>query len=277
MDLVENYNGTVMTTSLKIAEVFGKNHRDILRKIKEKQHLFNERNFALVSYTDNKEELRPMYLLDRDFASYLVMGFTGSKADEWKLKYINAFNKMEEKLKEFITEEEKLKLQLFSKDPLEVAAAHNKLVQLEIDAATLPLKQEIKEKDLVIVDKEKTIKKKEQDIDHKQEIIDGYVENVSLSGKRAIIRDVVRYNGANFKNRYNLLYKEFENKYHMNLNYRLNKYNENRPEGKKKIKSKLGYIVEVEKKTDELYDIAVKLFETDVKELAKKFYNTIKC
>ncbi len=75
--------------------------------------------------------------MDRDGFSILVMGFTGKKALEWKLKYIEAFNNMEEKLKSsnILTDEEKLKLQLFSKDPAEVAYAHNKLVEI----ATAPL------------------------------------------------------------------------------------------------------------------------------------------
>lgn len=49
--------------------------------------------------------------------------------------------KMEEALKsgDYLSEEEKLKLQLFSKDPLEVASAHNRLVHLEVDKATAPL------------------------------------------------------------------------------------------------------------------------------------------
>lgn len=99
-----------VTTSLKIAEIFGKNHRDLLRKIEEKTALFNERNFALVNYTDKKGEERPMYLLDRDFTTYLIMGFTGSKADEWKLKYINAFNEMEREINRPLTTEEKIQV-----------------------------------------------------------------------------------------------------------------------------------------------------------------------
>lgn len=98
-DLVEFTNGKAMTTSLRIAEVFEKDHSKVLRKIKEKQVLFNEANFGLVEYEDTKGEKRPMFLLDRDFTSYIIMGFTGQKADVWKLKYIDAFNKMEEQLK----------------------------------------------------------------------------------------------------------------------------------------------------------------------------------
>ena len=79
--------------------------------------------------------------MNRDGFSLLAMGFTGKKAFEQKLKYIEAFNKMEEKLKkgDYLSEEEKLKLQLFSKDPLEVASAHNRLVELEVNKATAPL------------------------------------------------------------------------------------------------------------------------------------------
>ena len=41
-----------------------------------------------------------MFLMNRDGFALLVMGFTGKEALEWKLKYIEAFNKMETMLKE---------------------------------------------------------------------------------------------------------------------------------------------------------------------------------
>lgn len=100
INLVTNENGKAMTTSLKIAEVFGKDHSKVLRSIREKLELFNEANFGLVDYTDNKGESRPMYLLDRDFTTFLIMGFTGKKADQFKLDYISAFNQMEQIIKE---------------------------------------------------------------------------------------------------------------------------------------------------------------------------------
>ena len=61
------------------------------------------------------------------------MGFTGKKADEWKMKYIKAFNEMEQMLKDGtqLTEKQKLELQLFSKNKAEVAEAHKKLLELE--------------------------------------------------------------------------------------------------------------------------------------------------
>ena len=46
-----------------------------------------------------------MYLMNRDGFSLLAMGFAGKKALQWKLKYIEAFNEMEETLKQDYLEE----------------------------------------------------------------------------------------------------------------------------------------------------------------------------
>lgn len=91
--------------------------------------------FVSSTYKNSRGRNYDEFLMDRDGFSLLVMGFTGKKALEWKLKYIDAFNKMEETLKSVscLSEEEKLKLQLFSKDPLEVASAH---ISLELPSLT---------------------------------------------------------------------------------------------------------------------------------------------
>lgn len=99
-DLVEIENGQPVTTSLKIAELFGKNHKEVLRDIREKilPHItddFNERNFAPVDYRDGKGQYRPMYYLTRDGFTMVAMGYTGPKAMRFKEAYINEFNKME--------------------------------------------------------------------------------------------------------------------------------------------------------------------------------------
>lgn len=96
---------SIMTVSSReIAEHFGKNHRDVLRSIdniiKE-----GERKIALSSlfyesqYTSKQNKQLKEYQITRDGFSLLVMGFTGKKALEWKLKYIEAFNKMEAELR----------------------------------------------------------------------------------------------------------------------------------------------------------------------------------
>lgn len=137
-----NQDGRILASSRDVAEKFGKRHDHILRDIESFQK--DIPNLGEMFFEDELPDKygrnQKIYWMNRDGFSLLCMGFTGKKALEWKLKYIDAFNKMEEKLKsgDYLSEEEKLKLQLFSKDPLEVAAAHNRLVEL----ATAPLKAE---------------------------------------------------------------------------------------------------------------------------------------
>lgn len=91
----------VKTTSLKVAEVFGKMHKDILRKLEtlDCSKEFNERNFTLVKYIDKKGERRPMYEMTKDGFMFAVMGFTGKKAARLKEAYIVTFNQMAEQLR----------------------------------------------------------------------------------------------------------------------------------------------------------------------------------
>lgn len=85
---------TATISSLKVAERFGKNHRDVLRAI---QNMgcptdFTERNFALSEYLDPTGRRLPCYQITRDGFALLAMGFTGPEAMAWKVAYIQAFN-----------------------------------------------------------------------------------------------------------------------------------------------------------------------------------------
>lgn len=98
-------NGKAITTSLKVAEYFGKRHCDVLRQINllECSDLFRQRNFALSNYTrqnGNVTKSYPMYYMTRDGFTFLAMGFTGKVAAKFKEAYINAFNEMERIIQE---------------------------------------------------------------------------------------------------------------------------------------------------------------------------------
>ena len=105
----DNINGQTVpsTTSLKIAEVFGKEHKDVIKAIEN--HIaegeFTERNFALSSYKDPSGKLNKFYILDERFTTFLVMGFTGKEAAKWKLQYIDEFQRMREELKNKVIRE----------------------------------------------------------------------------------------------------------------------------------------------------------------------------
>lgn len=85
-----------MTDSLKVADYFGKQHKNILAIIKNLpcSDEFNRLNFKPVKYIDEKGEKRPMYLMTQDGFTLLVMGFTGKKAMQFKERYIAEFNAM---------------------------------------------------------------------------------------------------------------------------------------------------------------------------------------
>lgn len=96
-DAVEVKDGHPVTSSLRIADIFGKQHKDVLKRIEnlDCSEEFNRRNFAPVEYIDAKGESRPAYELTRDGFSYLCMGFTGARAAAFKEAYIERFNALE--------------------------------------------------------------------------------------------------------------------------------------------------------------------------------------
>lgn len=85
-----------MTDTLKVAEYFGKQHKNLLRIIKELNcsDEFRRLNFKPSSYLNEQNKKQPMYLMTQDGFTLLVMGFTGKKAMQFKEAYIKQFNAM---------------------------------------------------------------------------------------------------------------------------------------------------------------------------------------
>jgi Rha family phage regulatory protein len=102
---VTEYKGQPVVSSRKVAETFNKEHKDILESIrniidpKNGVGNFTERNFALSNYKDSTGRKLPEYLLTRDGFTLLAMGFTGKKAMQFKVAYIERFNQMESFIK----------------------------------------------------------------------------------------------------------------------------------------------------------------------------------
>ncbi|USS93964.1 phage regulatory protein/antirepressor Ant (plasmid) [Fructilactobacillus ixorae] len=92
-----------VTTSLQVAETFGKAHRSVMLKIREltAQNRAVEKMFVQSTYLNKQGHQQPMYYMNRDGFTLLVVGFTGQKAMEFKLKYIEAFNQMEQHIKQY--------------------------------------------------------------------------------------------------------------------------------------------------------------------------------
>ncbi len=100
-DLVIMKDKQAVTSSLRVAETFGKRHDHVSRDI---EHLrkdlpnFGEM-FVEANVPDSYGRDRKAYYLNRDGFTLLAMGFTGDKALQFKLQYIEAFNEMEQQVK----------------------------------------------------------------------------------------------------------------------------------------------------------------------------------
>lgn len=118
-----------VTTSLQVADTFNKHHKHVLEAIDEMKRvaensadLFHESTYE---HPQNKQHYR-MFYMNRDGFTLLAMGFTGKDAIQFKLKYIDAFNKMEQIMRQpkVLTEKEQLrasmKLSLDTSEEVEV-------------------------------------------------------------------------------------------------------------------------------------------------------------
>lgn len=97
-ELINIKNDEAVTTSLLVAEFFEKRHDNVMRAIKNTLGDLPKNEVVKIiedSYVDAKGERRKMYYMNRAGFELIAMGFTGRKAMEWKLKYIEAFEQMQ--------------------------------------------------------------------------------------------------------------------------------------------------------------------------------------
>lgn len=236
---ITNQDGNLVVSSREVARDFEKEHYHVIEAIENKiKNLTHGNSGVKITelFIENKYEHKgnfyKEYLLTRDGFSFIVMSFTGAKADNWKLKYIEAFNKMEESLRNMVP-------QIDSKFLYILAG------QLE--------------------EKERKIAEQQREIEHKTEVIKGVTDDIDIYTKRNVLNKVVRYKGANFAERWNELYQRFREVYSIDLKARCEGYNLRQKLKKDQLTTikyteKFGHI-------DNLYKIALKLYETDINEI----------
>lgn len=100
-ELVFVDKGQAVTTSLIVADVFGKEHARVMRDIRDLgcSYEFRVGNFAESTYTNSQNKEMPMYYMNQKGFTLLAMGYTGKEAMKFKEAYINEFEKMENELK----------------------------------------------------------------------------------------------------------------------------------------------------------------------------------
>lgn len=99
--VIQGGNGRDVTTSLIVSQVFGKEHAKVVRDIESLSCStnFNVANFGVIEYTDTRGRIQKAYEMTKDGFSFLVMGYTGAKAGQFKEMFIAEFNKREAMLK----------------------------------------------------------------------------------------------------------------------------------------------------------------------------------
>ena len=179
----------------------------------------------------------PMYILTYDQGKQVLMR-ESKFVRKSVIKYIQALEE-----KNNFSEKDRLLLKLFSTNPLEVKESYQALLKLE----TEPLKEEII---------------------HQKKVITGLTKGIGEKDKRTIINQVVRRGGVQATGeRWNALYYEFGKVEHCNLKTRVQNYI-------KKTGKKINYIDYIEKelnKIDSLFNIACKLFESDIDEIIEQY------
>ena len=243
---VENKDGKLVVGSRVISEQLNKEHKDVLSKIRECLNIDDSENIRLPieaiksTYLNSQNKTQPEYLVTKDGFILLMMNYTGY--NDFKRAYINEFNRMENELTKF-------------KLPTTYKEALLQLVQAE------------EEKEQLLLENSNLIK----EVTYKEDIIIGLVEDIDLATKRQRLNQIIRHGDRNkIADRYNLLYTEFSNKYHLNLQIRLD-----RSEIKPKIKNKMDLIDRELNMISQLYELACKIFHSDVESLKSKWFDTV--
>ena len=105
MDTLQTQDGQVMADSRDVAKFFGKEHHNVIKAIRnlDCDEEFGAVNFNATSYIDSWNREKSAYLMTKKGFTFLAMGFTGKKAAEFKIAYIEAFEQMEAKLRQLST------------------------------------------------------------------------------------------------------------------------------------------------------------------------------
>lgn len=256
----EEYNYKIQN-GIELGKVEEKNgcytkleHKDLLKIIRDEfEEEINEGKISLVNYKDEKNEERPMFELTLEQAKQVLIR-ESKYVRKAILQYIN---KLENKIVE-------LQNQISKKDLLLLNIINSK--GDEAMAIALKEYEEYISKPLI-----EENNKKQKEIEYKQEVIEGLTQNVTIYEKRQLLNRVVRYKGADYRQRWTELYKVFKETHHIDLKTRMESYNKiNKP----KMKSVLDY-AENFGHIDKLYKIACKLYESDMNELLENIKDVI--
>lgn len=131
-------NDQAVTSSLLIAEKFGKEHKNVMQSIRNliggtAENSAIAEMFSESRYLNEQNKEQPMFLMNRDGFTLLAMGFTGKRAMQFKLEYIKAFNSMEAQIK--ASQKPKSQLEILQMSINQLVEQEHRLSSVERDVA----------------------------------------------------------------------------------------------------------------------------------------------
>ena len=131
-------NDQALTNSLLVAKSFGKEHKHVLDSIRKLiegcAEISADPMFKETTYVNEQNgQAYPMYLMNRDGFTLLVMDFKGKRAMQFKLEYIMAFNSMEEHIK--ASQKPKSQLEILQMSINQLVEQEHRLSSVERDVA----------------------------------------------------------------------------------------------------------------------------------------------
>lgn len=131
-------NDQALTNSLLVAKSFGKEHKHVLDSIRKLidgcAEISADPMFEETTYVNEQNgQTYPMYLMNRDGFTLLVMDFKGKRAMQFKLEYIKAFNSMEEQIK--ASQKPKSQLEIIQMSINQLVEQEHRLSSVERDVA----------------------------------------------------------------------------------------------------------------------------------------------
>lgn len=131
-------NDQALTNSLLVAKSFGKEHKHVLDSIRKLidgcAEISADPMFEETTYVNEQNgQTYPMYLMNRDGFTLLVMDFKGKRAMQFKLEYIKAFNSMEEQIK--ASQKPKSQLEILKMSINQLVEQEHRLSSVERDVA----------------------------------------------------------------------------------------------------------------------------------------------
>lgn len=238
-------NDQAVTSSLLVAEKFGKEHKHVLDSIRKLiegcAEISADPMFEETTYVNEQNgQVYPMFLMNRDGFSLLVMGFNGKKAMQFKLDYINEFNKMEKMIRDSIKPKSQLEILQMSINQL--VEQERRLSSAERDIAET--KKEIAEMKQERIENGKLLLE--------AEVSGNKVPEISMRNK--IRRLVNQYAAATNTSRRDIWHDIYQNLYYA-YNISINSYKEKKSQSNLDIAEKHGFL-------GKMFDIVSKMVKS---------------